>query len=657
MHPVRRRHRAPRVTLAVLGACLGMLSAAPASAADSDWLTAREAFRKADDAALARATQAMQDSALAAYGESWLLWRRLKDAQAAEIRPFLAREQGSYVAERLRSEWLRQLARRPDWALFRQEYAQLQAEPDIELQCMKLQADIESGDFAALPAAKAWLWMTAKDQVAACDPAMRAMQARGIVTEEDRWQRFRLALDANAAGLARFLATSLGFELTAAQQKSLQDQPDAYIKQIDPARREQRELAAWAYGRWARVSPDSALTHLEVKADELGPQAALAWRQLAMAGARRFDPAAETWFARSDSAPWTDVQRETRLRQLVRFANWPAWLAQYDQLPANLRDSRGWQYWQAQALQFRAQQKDTGKAQAQTDNAGARRLLARLSADDDYYGLLALEQLGQALGPLSKPVQINDDDRARLARHAGFQRAFALRRLDQRWESASEFNWAVRTADDRLLLAAAQQADELGWHDRAIYAAERTKTLHEPRFRYLSPYREVTRGYARDMGLDEAWVFGLIRQESRFVTVARSSAGAGGLMQLMPGTAQWVANRLGIPYHAAIVNDIGQNVRLGTYYLNHVLTELGHPVLATAGYNAGPRRAREWQGDAALDATRYIESIPFGETRDYVKKVMTNAVHYARAFGQDGAHLRERLGTVPGRALTPIEGP
>jgi soluble lytic murein transglycosylase len=158
------------------------------------------------------------------------------------------------------------------------------------------------------------------------------------------------------------------------------------------------------------------------------------------------------------------------------------------------------------------------------------------------------------------------------------------------------------------------------------------------------------------MGLDEAWVYGLMRQESRFAPQATSGVGASGLMQLMPGTAQWVAKQLGIPYRAGMTNDVGQNVQLGTYYLRHVEDTLGHPVLATAGYNAGPRRAREWQGDMPLDATQYIESIPFAETRDYVKKVMASAVSYARLFGQGETVLSVRLGTIPARPVTPIEG-
>jgi len=145
-----------------------------------------------------------------------------------------------------------------------------------------------------------------------------------------------------------------------------------------------------------------------------------------------------------------------------------------------------------------------------------------------------------------------------------------------------------------------------------------------------------------------------MRQESRFINVARSSVGASGLMQIMPATARWIAQRLGIkgfdPQH---MQDPGKNIRFGAYYLKHVQTSLdGSPVLATAAYNAGPSRAQRWRDTAPMESAVYIESIPFAETRDYVKKVMSNAMYYAARFGQPSVLLKDRLGTVPARKIT-----
>jgi soluble lytic murein transglycosylase len=191
---------------------------------------------------------------------------------------------------------------------------------------------------------------------------------------------------------------------------------------------------------------------------------------------------------------------------------------------------------------------------------------------------------------------VTEQDKQKSLTNQEVQRALALYRLELRTEAVREWNWALRNADDTLLLAAAEEAANVRWYDRAIFAAERTKQLHSYNLRYLTPYKEVVRGYTQELGVDPAWVYGLIRQESRFIVNAKSVVGAGGLMQLMPSTAQWVANRLKVPYHAAMVNEVGTNVRLGTYYIAHVFKQLGsQPVLATAGYNAGPSRAKQWQ--------------------------------------------------------------
>jgi soluble lytic murein transglycosylase len=190
-------------------------------------------------------------------------------------------------------------------------------------------------------------------------------------------------------------------------------------------------------------------------------------------------------------------------------------------------------------------------------------------------------------------------------------------------------------------------------YDRAINTAEKTRDLHDFDLRFIAPYRELASKEAKENGLDEAWVYGLMRQESRFVNVAKSGVGAAGLMQIMPATGRWIAQRLGIKgFDTRRLNDPETNIKFGAYYMRHVLDSLdGQPVLATAAYNAGPRRAQRWRDGKPMEAAIYIESIPFTETRDYVKKVMSNAMYYALRFGQPSVLLVDRLGTIPGRSV------
>ena len=214
-------------------------------------------------------------------------------------------------------------------------------------------------------------------------------------------------------------------------------------------------------------------------------------------------------------------------------------------------------------------------------------------------------------------------------------------------EALREWAWAIRGMDDTQLLAAAELARRAGIFDRAINTADRTAHQHNYKLRFLAPFRDVFNEQARNSGLEEAWVLGLVRQESRFIASARSSAGARGLMQLMPATARWVAKRQGLRnFNLERVLDVPMNVALGTGYLKVVLEDLGHPVLASAAYNAGPGRARRWRDTRPLEGAIYAETIPFNETRDYVKKVMSNTMYYSQLIGGKLVPLKERLGLI-----------
>lgn len=628
---------------------LSLTSSSWLVAQDAAWVSARAAFRSGNEAALSQAKVDMAQSPLAIYADFWQLWRQTKTTDSAAIEAFIARDEGDFLSEKLRGEWLRQLAKRADWAHFREQYAGLKDTSELDLQCLYWQSVLATN--APIPAAEAKnlrtsLWLTAKDLPSVCAPVQQALQAQGVIQTEDVWLRLRLALEANATGLARHLLQSMGSDLSPEALKSLQANPAAFIETADLTQRDQRELVAYAYGRWARNDLALASAQLSTQAEALGEQASVAWRHVALAAARQFSRDSERYFALSEPAFWPDSHWETRLRLLVRFGDWRAFQRQYRALPAHLQDRRSWLYWQGVAHQ------SLGNARAATY------LFLHLAHEDDYYGLLSAERVGdRSHRSVASGVMTEKADANRLAQAPGFQRAFALHALGQRWEAVNEFNWAVKRADPALVLAAAQAANEVGWYDRAIYAAEQVSGAEALRLRYLTPYREFAMSLSEELTLDSAWVYGLMRQESRFVSNASSVVGAGGLMQLMPTTAEWVSQKLGVPYRPEAVNDPEQNIRMGTFYLSHVLSTLGHPVLATAGYNAGPRRAREWQDDAELDATRYIESIPFSETRDYAKKVMTNAVHYARALGQGETRLSARLGAIPPRPKNLIEGP
>ena len=293
---------------------------------------------------------------------------------------------------------------------------------------------------------------------------------------------------------------------------------------------------------------------------------------------------------------------------------------------------------------------DAGRATGRHDEARA--LYAKIAGQPNFYGNLADEELGQ---PITVPAQAappSSEEMLQAMGNPSLQRALTLLRLNQRIEGVREWSWGLRGMNDRELLAAAQMARRADVYDRAIAAADRTREEHDYSLRYLAPFSEQVRPAARSQALDDAWVYGLMRQESRFVTSAKSSAGASGLMQLMPATARWVAKKIGLKnYQHGQVNDVDTNLLLGTSYLRLVLESLdNHPVLASAAYNAGPGRARKWRADGAMEGAIYAETIPFSETRDYVKKVISNAVYYAALFDGRAQSIKSRLGTIGPRA-------
>ncbi|MBL8323065.1 MAG: transglycosylase SLT domain-containing protein, partial [Acinetobacter sp.] len=287
----------------------------------------------------------------------------------------------------------------------------------------------------------------------------------------------------------------------------------------------------------------------------------------------------------------------------------------------------------------------------------AQAIFKRLAQGDDYHNLLAKDHVGQSYSSLPGNTQPDNADAQRLSQDIHFSRAFALRNVNAPDSYINrEWNWAVRQAylkqDDGLLLAAAKRATDMGWYDRAIYAADRTVSKHNYSLRYAMPHQPYVVSHSQNAGIDPAWAYGLMRQESRFVSNARSHVGAGGLMQIMPDTAKLVARQMGESYNPAALSDMNTNIRYGTFYLSMIQRQLSSsPVLATAGYNAGPNRARRWQpDDQGIAADQYAESIPLTETRDYVKHVMTNAAHYGVLLGQGAQSIGKRMQTIPMRS-------
>jgi soluble lytic murein transglycosylase len=371
--------------------------------------------------------------------------------------------------------------------------------------------------------------------------------------------------------------------------------------------------------------------------------------RIAFHAARQLRPEAHAWFVEAGAPPQGDVERAWQVRAALRAGAWNHVLAAIDAMPATQAGEQTWRYWRARA--FTA----LGRA------ADAQPLYAALAAEEGFYPLLAAEALGRGAEKLREPPRASPAADvqwlAAFGARADVKRVVKLAQLDLRSEMVREWAQIIRGADDETLLRAADYARRQGLYDRAINTAERTGSRHDFGLRYLMPYRGEFGAAAREHAVDEALLFGIARQESRFITDIVSSAGAVGLMQLMPATARWVAREMRrSDYRPDQIADVATNTGFGAFYFKYWLDRLdAQPALAAAAYNAGPGRAQAWRNGAPLEGAIWVESIPFNETRDYVKKVLANAMYYARELNQPYVPLTARLGTVAPRGSPPNE--
>jgi soluble lytic murein transglycosylase len=632
--------------VAVAAAAQANAKRAKAPDPDEAILAAHAAFRAGDAVRLARAAAGHEGHVLAPYLEYWQLALRLADAPAEEIAAFLARHAGSYLADRLRGEWLKELGRRGEWARFEQELGAL-VQDDLEIRCHAWRARLARGDASAADDARA-IWREPRELPEGCNALAEHLLRSGAADPELVWRRVRLLLQNNQLNAARraFAWLPAGeapderiFSIAATAPQRLVANPPR-----DLSRRAAREMALFALIRLARDEPEAAAAALGGELGRRLPEADRrdAWGALAHLAARRLHPRALAWYRLADGADLSDDQLAWKARAALRAADWQAVRDAVDAMSGETRREPVWSYWYGRALAA------LGIAE------GGRAYYLRHAGEPHFYGILAAEELGYIPAPPEPFHSATEEEVAAVARNPGLVRALALYRLGLRTEATREWVFTVRAMPDEELLAAAELARRNELFDRAINTAERTVHRHNFRLRYLAPFAETLRAHGREHGLDDAWLLGLVRQESRFIADARSAAGAQGLMQLMPATARWVARRIGLNgYEPRRASEPATNIALGTRYLKFVLDELGHPVLALAAYNAGPGRARRWRDARPLEGAIYAETIPFKETRDYVKKVMANTMYYAQLYGATVVPLKQRLGIVP--AVGPSE--
>ncbi len=647
----------------------------PDNLLEREFLTAFEAFDRRNIAALniahknfSSAAGSRSDFPLTPYISWWWFSAQLTQsaqnvtALSSDMDKFLLEFPDAPFSDQLRRDYLRALGSLNMWPRFAVHQARYRGD-DSEVACQRLRYRLLGDDRAVVPTVLAdakRLWEVAKPIANPCYDVFERVTAQlrnaKLLTNNDVWLRTRVLFEnghINDARRSAAFATNISAGFEAASARANLD-PKRFLEKHSFMANDSAgvELALFAVTRLARSNAGHAALWLDKNESRFNQRdAQYGWAQIGLHGAMQLDTSALIWFSRAGSLTLSDNQAGWLVRAALRQTavdptQWTTVERAIDGMTTAEKGDPTWRYWLARALAV-----STDPAQL----SAARSLRETLARENSFYGLLAAEDLGITSAPNFQASQPTEDRIQNVASRIGIKRAVMLYKLsaykpDLRMDALREWQFAIRGMDDATLLAAVAVALQNDLPDRAINTAERTQADHDFSQRYPLPYRESLAPTAKQNGLDEAWVFGLIRQESRFITDARSRVGAQGLMQLMPATAKWVAKQIGIKdLPATKVVEVATNLSLGSFYLRHVLDDLGHPVLATAAYNAGPGRARRWRADNALEGAIYAESIPFNETRDYVKKVMVNKWFYGYRIHGKSPPLSEIMGAVPGK--------
>jgi soluble lytic murein transglycosylase len=661
-----------RLRACALALCVGLVALAPAARAqnggDQTIVDAREAFRKKDRTRLAalRSAALANQLPLAMWADYWELTNRIGEVQQAEVDEFSARWPGAYVEDRFRNDWLLELGKRRDWANFAAEYPRFRMDDDREVTCYALLVDSQAGKDVREPALAAWL--TQRDADDGCALLAAALTDAKQFGAADAWRKARIAIDAGRPRAARQAAALISIAAATAVSE-LTESPARYLaRNASAANRSAAELTTLALMRLAATVADAAAGLLNDRWDRGLPAdlAAWAWAAVGKQAAMKLQPEAADYFQRAAersatsgrNIDWPDDTLAWKARAALRADNGtPRWQqvaqAVNAMSPSEQRDP-AWVYWRARALSAVAADSQDGDSMRSL----AREQLGSIAGQLNFYAALAAESLGQPVFLPPRPAPLTELERDAAVRHPGLTRALQLIAIGLRGEGVREWNYSIRGMSDRELLAAAQLACDREVWDRCINTSDRTRAEIDMAQRYPMPFRREVVAKADEIGLDPAYVYGLIRQESRFIMDARSSVGASGLMQLMPSTARWTAKKIGLAYSHDLIADRDMNLKLGTSYLKLVLDDFnGSQALAAAAYNAGPNRPRRWREGPVLEAAIWAENVPFPETRDYVKKVLSNATYYAAQLGAAAPSLQQRLGRsiAPASSVNPLD--
>ena len=618
-----------------------------------------QAFKRGERKRLSALLPKTRGHPLEPWAAYWELRARLDEASSGEVRQFLQRWAGTYQEDRLRNDWLLLLGSRRDWSTFSEEYPAYRMRDDREVRCYALTVEmLAKGPTPVIADEVRRLWMAQREADDGCALAADRLYDSKHFNALDIWRKARLMAETNRPRGVRNAVQIVAPDALPTLRDAL-DKPEAFLKKhIAAPQRVRQELVVLALLRIASADADAAgrLMRGQWQPHLTTEERHWVYGAIGRQSAMRLEDDTLQHFARvAHDHDLHDDMLAWKVRAALRQGKWPQVESAIAAMSPEMRRDPTWVYWQARALLAR---KKPTPAQQQEATA----LLEGIASVRGFYEQLALEELGRKVTAPTAPPEPSAEEMDAARRNPSLQRALYAIAAGLRSEGVREWNYATNLVNgqglsggmaDRELLAAAQLACEHQVWDRCINTSERTRGVLDWGQRFPTPFRDAVVARSRQIGLDPAYVYGLIRQESRFVMDARSGVGASGLMQVMPATARWTAKKIGLTnFTPDQINDRDTNIAIGTGYLKLVLDSFeGSMPLAAAAYNAGPSRSRRWRAPnegsgPVLEGAIWAENIPFNETRDYVKKVLSNTTNYAALLTGQPQSLKERLGRV-----------
>jgi len=647
------------VSLLVVGLLFAPWPAAASERGDAVVMDMAAAFKKGDRKRLTQLLPQARGHMLEPWAAYWELRARLDEASHSEIRDFLNRYPNTYQEDRLRNDWLLLLGSRRDWTTLASEHPHYRMRDDRELQCYVLLVDfLEQGPKASadLPEEVRRLWVNQREADEGCALAADRLYDAKKISTLSVWRKARLAAEHNRPRSARQAVNIVAPDALNGLQEAF-GQPAKFLAQrIAAPQKTRQELVVIALIRIATSEPDVAAKLLTSK---WTPHLTLeernwVWGAIGRQSAMRLEDDALSHFGKvTKEQDLHDDMLGWKVRAALRAGDSPRWAAVESAIGAMSAEARRdptWVYWLARAQMARHKNNPKLRQEALAQLEG-------IAGVKGFYEQLAMEELGRKITAPPKPEPPSAAELDSMRQNPSLKSALYAIQMGLRTEGVREWNYATNLVNaqgqsgrmsDRDLLAAATLACEQQVWDRCINTSDRAREAIDFDLLFPMPHKEAVLQRTREIGLDPSYVYGLIRQESRFVMDARSGVGASGLMQVMPATARWTARKIGMTsFTPEQINQRDVNIAIGTGYLKLVLDNFeGSMPLAAAAYNAGPSRSRKWRQGPTLEGAMWAENVPFHETRDYVKKVLSNATNYAAVITGEPQSLKARLGMV-----------